>query len=240
MARSLHKLACAAMTLDRPSCGAVTALDDGVVFRTLIDLATGDVAGIETAHGQMPWEEAVPWPRPFSGRGVVVPVPHFPPDSAEGAGNDGAYLVRAEITTSPLRIARALDVPASRVIVMYDVAILLLRPYAALEALVAGKRAGLRILLDNFDLEDPPVRFLEMAPADILRVSPALMPWHWDEARRLETMESLTAFAANLLMDVAVEGVVGGQCPHLKRLGVRYAQGRWRRDPFDRPASSGR
>ena len=59
------------------------------------------------------------------------------------------------------------------------------------------------------------------------------MPWHWEESRRLETMASLTSFAANLLMDVAVEGVAGGQCPHLHRLGVRYTQGRWRRDVPD-------
>lgn len=231
MARSLHLQA-----VDHPgrpdlSRQALGQAERNVFFRALVDLGTGGVAGIEAAQERLPRINTV---TPLQSGSVDLLLS----SSVEALGAWGhevrepaAYLVRGGLSTRPERVGQALGLDPARIIIMFDVPELLGDPLTALELLVAGKRAGARILLDNFDMEDPPARFMEMLPADILRVDPTRMPWHWDDARRREALESLLGFAGNLLMDVAVEGVDnGGQCRDFKRLGVRYAQGGWRRD----------
>ncbi|HWQ09533.1 MAG TPA: EAL domain-containing protein [Holophaga sp.] len=196
-----------------------------------MDLGTGGVAGIEATRVRTSRRDVL-FPYLYGSADRIV----SPAQDAFGAwGSEvrepAAYLVRGQLTAATGRIGETLGVAAERIILMYDLAALFREPARAQEALVAAKRAGARILLDVDDLDDPPARFLEMLPADILRVAPGRMPWHWDEARRREAMASLMRFAENLLMDVAVEGVAGGEKRReLKRLGVRYAQGGWRRD----------
>jgi len=207
------------------------AAGNGIFFRALVDLGTGGVAGIETARARAGRREAASLLSEGPARRRA-----WPASDALGAwGSEvrepAAYLVRGDLTTRPERIGAPLGLAAGRIILMFDVAALFREPGKSLDLLIACKRAGARILLDNFDLDDPPARFMEMLPADILRVAPWRMPWHWDDARRQEAMASVLGYAGNLLMDVAVEGVDGGgQRRALQRLGVRYAQGRWRRD----------
>jgi hypothetical protein len=196
----------------------------GVFFRALVDLDTGGVAGIEAAPGR-------------AGHPASDPVPGRRPRTAASLGAWGrevrepaAYLVRGGLDTQPEAIGASHGVAAGRIILMFDVAVLFAAPARSLDLLLACKRAGARILLDNFSLDDPPARFMEMLPADILRVAPWSMPWHWDASRRDAALASVLAFAGNLLMDVAVEGVDGEERRRLRRLGVRYAQGGWRRD----------
>ncbi|EHJ47483.1 EAL domain protein [Solidesulfovibrio carbinoliphilus subsp. oakridgensis] len=198
----------------------------GVFFRALVDLDTGGVAGIEAAPGRAG--------RPAPGPG---PGPGGRPQTAASLGAWGrevrepaAYLVRGGLDTKPEAIGASHGVAAGRIILMFDVAVLFAAPVRSLDLLLACKRAKARILLDNFPLDDPPARFMEMLPADILRVAPWNMPWHWDASRRDAALASVLAFAGNLLMDVAVEGVDGEERRKLRRLGVRYAQGGWRRD----------
>lgn len=202
-----------------------------VFFRALVDLDTGGVAGIEAAAGRLARPDAGaltrsgPAPRPAGAAAEAV----------EAWGREvrdpAAYLVRGDLATRPGSVGAGLGVPADRIILMFDVAALFKDPGRSLDLLLGCKRTGARILLDNFDLDDPPARFMEMLPADILRVSLWRMPWHWEEARRREVLTSVLAYADNLLMEVAVEGVDdGGQRRAFKRLGVRYAQGGWRRD----------
>lgn len=201
---------------------------EGIFFRALVELGTGDVAGIETAAERgktcdLLQRQALGLP----GRTAFAPGGAWGRKLREGA----AYLLRGDLSVCPDGIGAPLGLPASRTILMFDVAALYREPSRSLELLVACKRAGARILLDNFDLDDPPARFMEMLPADILRVSPGRMPWHWDAPKRRQALESVLAFADNLLMDVAVEGVTGrSQRLELRRLGVRYAQGDWRRE----------
>jgi len=203
----------------------------GVFFRTLVELGTGRVAGIETAPGKAVAGDAL------DPGAAATPVGQPVPGWREGGACLGrlrgptARLVRADLAIRPERIGQGPGPCATRTILMFDVAALCRERFRSLELLVACKRAGSRILLDNFDLDDPPARFMEMLPADILRVSPSRMPWHWDSDRRREALEAVLGFAGNLLMDVAVADVSGqGQRSELKRLGVRYAQGDWRRE----------
>ena len=206
-------------------------MERALYFRALMDLGTGGVAGIEAAlarhiRGDAPSGQVANW----CGRSARA---HEESLSAWGreVRDPAAYLVRAEPGSRVAAVARHLAVAPEKLILMFDVTRLLAQPTSALETLVAGKRAGARILLDHIDLVDPPARFIEMLPADILRVTPSRMPWHWEDDRRAATMRSLLGFAGNLLMDVAVEGVDSdGQCRAFKQLGVRYAQGGWRRD----------
>lgn len=202
-----------------------------IYFRALVDLGTGGVAGIEAASARhirtdTPSGRLANW----CGRPAQ---PHEEALSAWGreVREPAAYLVRSLPGSHVAAVAGRFDVAPEKIILMFDVTSLLAQPTSALETLIAGKRAGARILLDHIDLVDPPARFIEMLPADILRVNPSRMPWHWEDDRRAATMRSLLDFAGNLLMDVAVEGVDSdGQCQAFKRLGVRYAQGGWRRD----------
>lgn len=191
-----------------------------------MDLGTGGVAAIEATAGALGRAPVFSdLPRPL--RRVPASLCAWGREVREPA----AYLVRARPDTRADAIAAGMGVPPEKIILMYAVTSLLAQPTAALETLVAGKRSGARILLDHIDMADPPARFLEMLPADILRVAPDRMPWHWEEERRLATMESLLSFADNLLMAVAVEGVDNeGQRRTFKQLGVRYVQGGWRRD----------
>ncbi len=188
------------------------------------------MAGIEAAHGGLPSDGPSGPARPgATGRIITRARDRF---GAWGrvVREPAAYMVRGGLGMRPGRLADTLGLDAGRVILMFDMTELLADPGRALDVLLAGKRAGARVLVDNFDMEDPPARFMEMLPADILRVAPGRMPWHWDEDRRRETMEELSAFARNLLMDVAVENVGDGQRRALRRMGVRYVQGAWRRD----------
>jgi len=211
-----------------------------IFFRALVDLGTGGVAGIEAARVRLPLHGAS---SPFAGplTGVVSPEADALGAWGSEVRDPAAYLLRGDLSTDPARAGDRFGVAPDRIILMYDVTALLGEPFRAIEALVAAKRAGSRLLLDNFDLEAPPARFMEMLPADILRVAPRRMPWHWDDARRQETMASLMRFADNLLMDVAVEGVEsGGHRRELKRLGVRYVQGGWRLDTLGLVPDPGR
>ncbi|EFL51017.1 diguanylate phosphodiesterase [Solidesulfovibrio fructosivorans JJ]] len=202
----------------------------GIFFRTLVDLGTGDVAGIESVQAQ---HAGIGLPE----RRVDGPIEWLSALEADMADirDAAAHLVRCDLSLDPGRIAASLGLDPGRAILMFDVTGLCGDPGRALDLLLDCKRAGARILLDGFDLENPPARFMEMLPADILRVAPRRMPWHWDRAKRQEVLASVLAFADNLLMDVAVEDVSsGGQRQEYKRLGVRYIQGYWRKDITDR------
>jgi hypothetical protein len=209
----------------------VNEAERAIYFRALVDLGTGGVAAIETALARH-----IRCDSPARRRGGLSIRAPWSGAAALGAwGREvrepAAYLVRSNLTSRVGAVAKTLGVAPEKIILVYDVTELLAHPTAALKSLIAGKRAGARILLDRIDLADPPARFLEMLPADILRVVPARMPWHWEEDRCEATLASLMAFAGNLLMDVAVEGVDSdGQRRAFRRLGVRYAQGGWRRD----------
>lgn len=213
----------------RQSDGLADAVGRGVFFRALVDLDTGGVAGIEATSGPAGrLGRPAAWGGPGPGLG------------GQASGNLGAwgqavrdpaaYLVRGDLDTDPATIGAPQGVAAGRIILMFDVAALFAAPARSLDLLLACKRAGARILLDNFPLDDAPARFMEMLPADILRVASWSMPWHWDAGRRDAALASVLAFAGNLLMDVAVEGMDGEERRKLRRLGVRYALGGWRRD----------
>lgn len=208
----------------------------GIFFRTLVDLGTGDVAGIESVR-----THAIPYDA--AGRALLEHTVRFEalPAIAPQArpARKAAYLVRCDLALRVGRLAASFGIAPEHAILMFDVGALCRDPGRALDLLLDCKRAGARILLDNFDLEDPPARFMEMLPADILRVAPRSMPWHWEAAKRRDLLASLLAFAGNLLMDVAVEDVSSGwQRREYKRLGVRYIQGGWCRDMPGRAVSS--
>jgi hypothetical protein len=228
MAQTLNQTQAVARGIESLAAGGFSG-QETVYFRALVDLGNGGVAGIEAARAYpAPPEDASFHPVGWSGLD-----PGHDALAAWGLElrNPAAYLLRGDPRLASADFGGSLGVAPQRAIVMYDVAALLADPVRSLDSLLAAKRCGVRVLLDNFDMDNPPARFMEMLPADILRVTPRQMPWHWDEARRLEATASLVGFADNLLMDVAVAGV---QCHafrrELKRLGVRYAQGVWRRD----------
>lgn len=215
-----------------PSDGIATAGQELIYFRALVELVSGDVAGIEASRAKTATGTATPAFRLSDAAPNSLATGH---DSL-GAWGDAirqpaAYLVRGDLDTSAAVLAGAVDAHPDRIIIMYDMAALLVAPGQAIDVLLAAKRLGARVLLDNFDLADPPARFMELLPADILRVDPRRMPWHWEEQRGQETMASLVRFADNLLMDVASEDVQSiGHKQELKELGVRYGQGVWRLD----------
>ena len=216
-----------------PTADAASARQQGYVyFRALVDLGNGDVAGIEatqarTAGNQdgLPLRPAVTAPP-----GLVAD--HDPLRAwGKAIHQPTAYLVRGDLEHTADELGASVQVPPDRIIIMYDMSVLLADPGRAIDVLLAAKRRGARVLLDNFDLDNPPARFMEMLPADILRLDTRRLPWHWEEAHRQEALASLVRFAGNLLMDVAAEGVKSiGQRTELKRLGIRYGQGRWFRN----------
>jgi hypothetical protein len=199
-----------------------------IYFRALVDLGDGGVAGIEAARmlGARPEEGALrpaDWAVPGGGDALAA--------WGRELRDPAAYLLRGDHQEASADFGVPHGIAPERIIAMYDVAVLLADPGRSLDVLLEAKRRGVRVLLDNFDMDNPPARFMEMLPADILRVAPRQLPWHWDESRRLEAMSSLVQFAGNLLMDVAVAGVERNSYRlALKRLGVRYAQGVWKRD----------
>ena len=230
MAHSFLQAHSGRRVLDAP-IGSATAGGGLIYFRALVDLGNGGVAGIEAARGRHPRTEAVPARSAGVGDRSLTPGHDALGAWGREVREPAAYLVRGDIEASAASLGRSVGVETGRIIIMYNVAALLAAPARAIDALIAAKRGGARVLLDNFDMDNPPARFMEMLPADIVRVNPRRMPWHWDDAKRQEAMASLVAFAGNLLMDVAVEGVQSnGYRRELRQLGVRYAQGGWRRD----------
>ena len=227
MAHTLFQWPYPAARLEEPAAAMTPRFRGEVYFRDLVEIRSGAVAGIETAPARevdaaapVQWHPASP-ERPADVRALLAR------ETRDGA----ASLVRARLDLLPQRIRETYGVAPARAILMFDVGKLFAQPARSLELLVACKRAGARILLDNFDLDTPPARFMELLPADILRVSPGRMPWHWDMDRRHQALEEVLAFAGNLLMDVAVEDAgADSRRPAYKRLGVRYVLGAWRRE----------
>ena len=229
-----HPLACmpSGQQVFPGTADVVNAAQGLLYFRALVDLGSGDVAGIEASRARA----SFPGEGPSFRLSDAAPQHIASVQDALGAwGNEirqpAAYLVRGDLDSSPAGLGGKIDAPAARIIIMYDMDALLVAPGRAIDVLLAAKRWGARVLLDNFDLADPPARFMELLPADILRLDPRRMPWHWEKEQRQETMASLVRFADNLLMDVAAEGVQSiGDRQELKQLGVRYGQGNWRLD----------
>jgi len=231
MAHTIISAAAGQLTLSQ-AAGDVAVRQEPLYFRALVDLGNGDVAGIEAARAKSLADPEVPTPR-LADPTTRDLVSRHDPLGAWGREirEPAAYLVRGDLDRSAADLAATVGAAPGRIIIMYDMAVLLADPGRAIDVLLAAKRRGARVLLDNFDLDNPPDRFMEMLPADILRVDTSRLPWHWDEERRQEIMSSLVRFADNLLMDVAAEGVQGsGHRQQLKQLGVRYGQGGWRRD----------
>ena len=227
MAHTLFQWPYPAARLEGPAAAITSRFRGEVYFRALVEIRSGTVAGIETA--------------PAREVDATAPAHRHPAtlERSEGAhaglarkGRDGAAsLVRARLDLLPQRIRETYGVAPARVMLSLPVGARGARAARALGRPAASKRVGARVLPATFDLEPPAARFMELLPADILRVSPGRMPWHWDMDRRHQALEEVLAFAGNLLMDVAVEDAgAESKRPAYKRLGVRYVQGAWRRE----------
>jgi len=115
---------------------------------------------------------------------------------------------------------------ASKIVVLFSVDSLMERPADALDLGISLKRHGLGVGVDNLEPGAAPYNFLEMFPADFLRLRLDEIAGYAGDEEYRQWLPEVSAFAANLLMEMAVAGVENArQYRLLKALGCRYAQG---------------
>ncbi len=130
------------------------------------------------------------------------------------------------------RILDRLGVEPARLVLFFDVDRLLARPAEALDLGLLVKRLGVGLGVKNIDILGPPLHFLEMFPADFLKIRLSHATHHSNEEDVAEGLSSFLSFGDNLLMHVAVEGVDSlRQYRLIRERGCRYALGGY----FSRP-----
>lgn len=244
----------------RPSGRETMAFDEeaarlfSVLYQPLVDLETGDVAGFSAGAAWNDPEREHRFPADFSGGGmfsgascvrglnVVNQVVRGLSEWIESGQAPGLMLVGldpwGEDRCGVSALERAPDILAksgvapSRLMIFFDVDSLMERPADALDLGISLKRRGLGVGVDNIDPAFAPYNFLEMFPADVLRLRLRDAGRLQGDGELARWLSSVSAFADNLLMDVAVEGVENArQYRLIKSLGCRYAQGGY----FSRP-----
>lgn len=125
--------------------------------------------------------------------------------AAVGAPRGGRDMARAAGRAAAL--LSEVDIDPARLVLVFDCDDLMADPLASLHAFLDLKRLGFKLGVDFSDIESLPYRFLEMMPADFLRVgheahnAPRPLPGIPDR------LKAVCAFADSLLMDVIVAGV---------------------------------
>lgn len=130
--------------------------------------------------------------------------------AAVGAPGGGRDVARA--ATVAAAVLSGLDIDPARVVLVFDCEELQTEPVTSLHAFLDLKRLGLKLGIDFSDIENLPYRFLEMLPADYLRVGHEADQWLSHPAAPAgpgfaERLKNVCGFAENLLMDVIVAGV---------------------------------
>ncbi len=234
-------------------CGE-NATGHDVLYQPLVDLETGAVAGFsaQAACGRL--RPA----RPFHGGGLIG-LPGRDTSCAQFlcainqvmdgmsewmAEEDGPGFILAELDPwgkdhcgeGPLertpRLLARYGSSASKLTILFNVDSLMERPADAIDLGIGLKRLGVGVGVDNLEPGASPYNFLEMFPADLLRVRFNEIAGFGGEKEIRDWLPELSAFADNLLMEVAVEGVENArQYRLIKSAGCRYAQGGY----FSRP-----
>ncbi|NDY58263.1 EAL domain-containing protein [Desulfovibrio sulfodismutans] len=149
--------------------------------------------------------------------------------AAVGAPRGGRDVARAAAVAA--KVVSGLDLDPARVVLVFDCEELQEEPLASLNAFLELKRHGLKLGIDFSDIEHLPYRFLEMLPADYLRVGHeadhGLSPQAaFTGPGFAERLKNVCAFAENLLMDVIVAGVdSASKYDLLADLRCRFGQG---------------
>jgi len=96
----------------------------------------------------------------------------------------------------------------------------------AIEQFLLFKRFGFRLGIDIDDLDQAPGPFIEMLPADVLRLGALDTMTRTSDPDSAGELLAFTRFAENLLMIPAASGVQSrGQLNTLRSLGMRFGQG---------------
>jgi len=130
--------------------------------------------------------------------------------AAVGAPRGGRDVACA--ATAAAAVLSGLNIDPARVVLVFDCEELQTEPMTSLNAFLELKRLGLKLGIDFSDIENLPYRFLEMLPADYLRVGHEADQWVSHQAAPAgpgfaERLKNVCGFADNLLMDVIVAGV---------------------------------
>ena len=144
--------------------------------------------------------------------------------AAVGAPRGGRDMARAADIAA--RLVAEQDIDPARLVLLFDCDDLQDDPMTSLHAFLELKRLGFKLGVDFYDIESLPFRFLEMMPADFLRVgheahhAPQPLPGIADRLR------SVCSFGDNLLMDVIVAGVdSASKFDLLSGMQCRFGQG---------------
>jgi EAL domain-containing protein (putative c-di-GMP-specific phosphodiesterase class I) len=118
--------------------------------------------------------------------------------AAVGAPQGGRDMARAAGLAA--RLLSSLDIDPARLVLVFDCDDLQDDPMASLHAFLALKRLGFKLGVDFCDIESLPFRFLEMLPADFLRVgheahhTPMAAPGLADRLRNVAGVDSVSKY----------------------------------------------
>lgn len=130
---------------------------------------------------------------------------------------------------APERLSRAvrdMDQDAARFCLFFSYSICKALGFRALEQLMSFKRRGFRLGVDIDSLDDASGPFLEMLPADVLRLGALDTMTLTSDPDGAAELASFTRFADNLLMIPAASGVRNrAQLSMLRQTGMRFGQG---------------
>ncbi|WP_173081125.1 EAL domain-containing protein [Fundidesulfovibrio magnetotacticus] len=125
-----------------------------------------------------------------------------------------------------LRAVRDMDQDAARFCLFFSDSLCKALGFRTIEQLMSFKRSGFRLGIDIDSLDAAAGPFLEMLPADVLRLGALDTVALTSDPDGAAELASFTHFADNLLMIPAASGVRNrAQLSMLRQTGMRFGQG---------------
>lgn len=195
-------------------------LPERLPLRPLYELSSETLAAVEIPPGMAAAPELAGLPEVLSRFGL-----------SPGNARLCAQLGVLELTdpAAPGRIARRCGlqgIAPKRFCLFFPDTLCLEHGMRAIEQLLLFKRHGFRLGIDIENLDAVSGPFIEMLPADVLRLCPLDTMTRTSDPDAAGELLAFTRFAENLLMTPAASGVQSrGQLNTLKSLGMRIGQG---------------
>jgi diguanylate cyclase (GGDEF)-like protein/PAS domain S-box-containing protein len=247
----MHASALRRLALESALQSAVEHGGFTIAYQPIVDLAEGEVIGVEALLRWVDAELGAVSPAEFiplaEQTGLIVPLgdwvlaqacrqaagwagdPHVSVNVSGRQLLDGAFSGRVR------QVLRETGLPASRLVLEVTETVMMGEDGAGIRTLEALRRMGVRVAVDDFGTGYSSLRYLQRLPLDILKVDKAFVDQLTGEAPTA-LVEVILALGHGLGLQTVAEGVeTAAQVDALRLIGCHAAQGYY----FSRPVPAG-
>jgi diguanylate cyclase (GGDEF)-like protein len=225
--------------------GALQRGELRVVFQPLVSMADGTVMGCEALLRWNHPDRGLLAPGAFlriaEDDGLIVPIGAWVLEEScrqlaawRAEGRDlwvsvnvsARQLAQVDFVAVVERALRETGVPASAICLEVTETAVLRRPDVAREALLALRRLGIRVALDDFGLGYSSLTHLKALPVDVVKVDRSFVADLVDSTQDRAVVEAVLTLATRMGLTVIAEGVeTAGQDELLREMGCPVVQG---------------